>query len=487
MTAQKKKQTQKTRRKKNGNLLCKGDDRALYSMPRWSSTSHRLPGKGRRMGPIMGHTMHYRHKISSSTSRKPYALEEACTVWEGVLIDQKEESTSTDMPLGTAIHNIEITLGKGGQLVRAAGAVAKLIAKEGKSATLKLPSGEVRLISKNCSATVGQVGNVGVNQKSLGRAGSKRWLEFIAGQLKNRVSFRKAMKKAIELTEQTDTKGIQVQIAGRIDGKEIARVEWIREGVSPEKAPGQQCLMMMFDGSFDGPDTMGFGSLIPTKRERSLMECVRQELKHELKQDPEGKGSLHFFLKAKGWATSISAGVGDEGMHRSLIAYIFGMSIHLTDSGLEKNLTYVDDWFLILIFYKMTILEKGELLEICSQCKTYKINDLFSEGGKELQDIGNMEFRFAEEQPQDDYAAELADNLLVYPPKHIIYGDYAFKVWDEEIIEYVLGFFKRKNMRVDVVSKSFAKSQGSLNVICKKIYFLFAGCNSSKWFSLHNI
>nr|YP_009454673.1 ribosomal protein L2 [Alnus cordata]YP_009454758.1 ribosomal protein L2 [Alnus incana]YP_009454843.1 ribosomal protein L2 [Alnus japonica]YP_009454928.1 ribosomal protein L2 [Alnus alnobetula subsp. maximowiczii]YP_009455013.1 ribosomal protein L2 [Alnus nitida]YP_009455098.1 ribosomal protein L2 [Alnus orientalis]YP_009455183.1 ribosomal protein L2 [Alnus rubra]YP_009455268.1 ribosomal protein L2 [Alnus subcordata]YP_009559885.1 ribosomal protein L2 [Alnus cremastogyne]AUG61007.1 ribos len=93
-----------------------------------------------------------------------------------VLIDQKEESTSTDIPLGTAIHNIEITLGKGGQLARAAGAVAKLIAKEGKSATLKLPSGEVRLISKNCSATVGQVGNVGVNQKSLGRAGSKCWL-----------------------------------------------------------------------------------------------------------------------------------------------------------------------------------------------------------------------------------------------------------------------------------------------------------------------
>eukprot|EP00898_Chlorokybus_atmophyticus_P006233 jgi/Chlat1/6610/Chrsp460S06081 len=97
-------------------------------------------------------------------------------IWEGVLIHQKEESTSTDMPLGTAIHNIEITLGKGGQLARAAGAVAKLIAKEGKSATLKLPSGEVRLISKNCSATVGQVGNVGVNQKSLGRAGSKCWL-----------------------------------------------------------------------------------------------------------------------------------------------------------------------------------------------------------------------------------------------------------------------------------------------------------------------
>ncbi|KAB5561273.1 hypothetical protein DKX38_006230 [Salix brachista] len=68
-------------------------------------------------------------------------------------------------PIKGTIHHrsesIEITLGRGGQLARAAGAVAKLIAKEGKSATLKLPSGEVRLISKNCSATVGQVGNAG--------------------------------------------------------------------------------------------------------------------------------------------------------------------------------------------------------------------------------------------------------------------------------------------------------------------------------------
>ncbi|CAH1414078.1 unnamed protein product [Lactuca virosa] len=84
------------------------------------------------------------------------------------------------MPLGTAIHNIEITLGKGGQLARAAGGVAKLIAKEGKSATLKLPSGEVRLISKNCSATVGQVGNVGVNQKR------KVWGEAVWGEMTRR-------------------------------------------------------------------------------------------------------------------------------------------------------------------------------------------------------------------------------------------------------------------------------------------------------------
>nr|AMM04622.1 ribosomal protein L2 [Monotropa hypopitys] len=83
---------------------------------------------------------------------------------------------STNMPLGTSIHNLEITLGKGGQLVRAAGTRAKLIAKEGKSVTLKLPSGEVRLISQNCSATVGQVGKSGLHHKSLGKAGAKRWL-----------------------------------------------------------------------------------------------------------------------------------------------------------------------------------------------------------------------------------------------------------------------------------------------------------------------
>ncbi|KAL6967811.1 nardilysin [Sarracenia purpurea var. burkii] len=155
----------------------------------------------------------------------------------------------------------------------------------------------------------------------------------------------------------------------------------------------------------------------------------------------EGKGSLHFFLKAKGWATSISAGVGDEGMHRSLIAYIFGMSIHLTDSGLEKIYE--------IIGYVYQYLEL--LRQVSPQEWIFK----------ELQDIGNMEFRFAEEQPQDDYAAELAENLLIYPPEHIIYGDYAYKVWDEEMIKYVLGFFTPENMRVDVVSKSFTVRQDS--------------------------
>ncbi|KAG2549520.1 hypothetical protein PVAP13_9KG357800, partial [Panicum virgatum] len=75
-----------------------------------------------------------------------------------------KESTSTDMPLGTAIHNIEITRGRGGQLARTAGAVAKLIAREG-------PFGIPKLLSNSRTS-----GYVGVNQKSLGRAGSKCWL-----------------------------------------------------------------------------------------------------------------------------------------------------------------------------------------------------------------------------------------------------------------------------------------------------------------------
>nr|YP_009559543.1 ribosomal protein L2 [Diphasiastrum digitatum]AZU95340.1 ribosomal protein L2 [Diphasiastrum digitatum] len=82
----------------------------------------------------------------------------------------------TNMPLGTTIHNIEITTRRGGQLVRAAGTVAKLIAKEGKLAASRLPSGEVRSISRNCLATIGRVSNIDDNNRTLGKAGSKRWL-----------------------------------------------------------------------------------------------------------------------------------------------------------------------------------------------------------------------------------------------------------------------------------------------------------------------
>ncbi|HHS96628.1 MAG TPA: 50S ribosomal protein L2 [Chloroflexi bacterium] len=80
------------------------------------------------------------------------------------------------IPLGTQIHNIELYPGRGGQLVRAAGTSAQLLAKEGDYVTVRLPSGEVRLIRKECMATIGQVGNVEHGNIKLGKAGRKRWL-----------------------------------------------------------------------------------------------------------------------------------------------------------------------------------------------------------------------------------------------------------------------------------------------------------------------
>jgi large subunit ribosomal protein L2 len=80
------------------------------------------------------------------------------------------------LPLGVFVHNVELTLGKGGQLVRAAGTVAKLLAKEGDYVTLRLPSKEVRLIHKKCYATLGQVGNLYSKRITIGKAGRNRWL-----------------------------------------------------------------------------------------------------------------------------------------------------------------------------------------------------------------------------------------------------------------------------------------------------------------------
>ncbi|HBG3329651.1 50S ribosomal protein L2 [Clostridioides difficile] len=79
-----------------------------------------------------------------------------------------------DMPVGTIIHNIELKPGKGAQLVRSAGVSAQLMAKEGKNALLRLPSGEMRLVSINCKATIGQVGNIEHGNVVIGKAGRKR-------------------------------------------------------------------------------------------------------------------------------------------------------------------------------------------------------------------------------------------------------------------------------------------------------------------------
>ena len=81
-----------------------------------------------------------------------------------------------NIPVGTTVHNVELRPGAGGQLVRSAGSGAQLMAKEGKYATLRLPSGEMRKILLTCRATIGQVGNLEHENESWGKAGKTRWL-----------------------------------------------------------------------------------------------------------------------------------------------------------------------------------------------------------------------------------------------------------------------------------------------------------------------
>ncbi len=80
------------------------------------------------------------------------------------------------IPLGTLVHNIELYPGRGGQMVRSAGTSAQVLAQEGDYVTLRLPSGEMRLVRKDCMATIGQVGNVDHGNIKLGKAGRRRWL-----------------------------------------------------------------------------------------------------------------------------------------------------------------------------------------------------------------------------------------------------------------------------------------------------------------------
>lgn len=80
-----------------------------------------------------------------------------------------------DMPVGTVVHNIEMQPGKGGQMARSAGEAARLVAKEGSRATLKLPSGEMRMVSAKCRATIGQIGNVDHELVKWGKAGNTRY------------------------------------------------------------------------------------------------------------------------------------------------------------------------------------------------------------------------------------------------------------------------------------------------------------------------
>jgi large subunit ribosomal protein L2 len=108
----------------------------------------------------------------------PLALKVGDTVMAGRMAEIRPGNALplANIPLGTQIHNIELQPGKGGQMVRSAGASAQLLGKEGEYAQVRLPSGEVRLVRLNCMATIGEVGNLDHSNIKLGKAGRKRHL-----------------------------------------------------------------------------------------------------------------------------------------------------------------------------------------------------------------------------------------------------------------------------------------------------------------------
>jgi large subunit ribosomal protein L2 len=108
----------------------------------------------------------------------PHNLKVGDTVVSGPGVDIRTGNALplSDIPVGTTIHNIELRPGKGGQLARAAGAYAQLMAKEGDYANIRLASGEMRLVRLECRATVGQVGNLDHENINIGKAGRSRWL-----------------------------------------------------------------------------------------------------------------------------------------------------------------------------------------------------------------------------------------------------------------------------------------------------------------------
>jgi large subunit ribosomal protein L2 len=107
----------------------------------------------------------------------PVGLRVGDTVMAGAGADIKPGNSLSllQIPVGTIVHNVELRPGRGGQLGRGAGSAIQLMAKEGKRALLKLPSGELRLVPGTCRATVGQVGNVDHSNVSVGKAGRSRW------------------------------------------------------------------------------------------------------------------------------------------------------------------------------------------------------------------------------------------------------------------------------------------------------------------------
>jgi large subunit ribosomal protein L2 len=146
--------------------------RDKYDVPAKVLTIEYDPNRSARIALVEYKDMEKRYIIC------PAGLETGAEIVSGESADIKIGNATTlkRIPSNTPIHNIELVKGKGGQIVRSAGASAQIMAKEGIYAHVKLPSGEIRLIDINCYATIGQMGNIEREGISLGKAGRSRWL-----------------------------------------------------------------------------------------------------------------------------------------------------------------------------------------------------------------------------------------------------------------------------------------------------------------------
>ncbi|MFC1682660.1 50S ribosomal protein L2 [Candidatus Zixiibacteriota bacterium] len=146
--------------------------REKFGIPAKVATIEYDPNRGARIA-----LLHYRDGEKRYIIA-PLGLQVGQLVMSGPQAEVKIGNTMTlsRIPLGTEVHNIELKPGRGGQIARGAGTSVQLMAKEGKFALLKLPSGELRQVLSECQATIGQVGNLEHEGLSLGKAGRSRWM-----------------------------------------------------------------------------------------------------------------------------------------------------------------------------------------------------------------------------------------------------------------------------------------------------------------------
>jgi large subunit ribosomal protein L2 len=146
--------------------------RDKWDVPARLATIEYDPNRSARIGLLHYHDGEKRYILL------PHGLRVGDTVVAGTNVEARVGNALplSRIPLGTQIHNIELVPGKGGQIVRSAGASAQLLAKEGEHAQVRLPSGEVRRVPMRCMATVGQVGNLDHENQNLGKAGRSRHL-----------------------------------------------------------------------------------------------------------------------------------------------------------------------------------------------------------------------------------------------------------------------------------------------------------------------